>query len=166
MKSKKICFVSSLVSFLAVSIAIFMMYFLQTYQTNEIPVLNLVCGLVFWIFLLAGIVLQIILSIKTSKWIAKNRRVIRLNKKDRRIGIVSFFKNTPGVISDIALVLSIIALVVSYYITGGVSIVCYVSLSVVFLSFCTHCIFNGKNFYYMKNGLEIEELRKKDMEES
>lgn len=166
MKKKMIYLISSLVSFFTVSIAIIMMYFLETDQTGGIPILNLMCGLAFWIFLLVGIVLQVILSRQISKWIAQNRRAIRHTKTDIKFGIISFFKNIPGTVSDITFIISLISLLISYWFSGGTSLLCYISLSVVFLAFCAHCIFNGKNYYFIKNGSKIEESSKIIMEES
>lgn len=166
MKMNKGIFFASIGSFLIVSITLTIMALGTNPYLSSTPIIKLICGICFWLFLVLGIVLQIVLSNRIRKWKSKFYRIRRSMRMNPKPGIISFFKNIPGMISDILFIVSILTLVISYFLSNGTSIVCYISLSLAFCSFCTHCIFNGKNFYYMINQRQIEEMYKKSMEES
>ncbi len=158
--------IASLVSFLLVAVSLTAMVFVDSATTSKISIVSIICGICFWLFLILGIIFQIVLSNRIRKWKSKFYRIRRSMRMKPKLGIISFFKNIPGMISDILFVISILTLGISYFLSNGTSIVCYISLSLAFYSFCTHCIFNGKNFYYMTNQRQIEEMYKKSMEES
>lgn len=65
-------------------------------------------------------------------------------------GVVSFFKSYEATVADILLFISAIAIAVILWIRAGNewAIVSFVSL--FFLSFNMHCLFNGRNYRFYK----------------
>ena len=140
-------FIASLICVFMVSVCLFSLYFIEINEEAELP--NILCGICFWVFAIAAAVLQIILSANIKR-LQKTGKLHNLRIKKKRVGIIAFFSNPHAVISDIALLASLVVFIV-FMIIRPISIFVYISLSVLFLSFCTHCIFNGKNYYYIKN---------------
>lgn len=136
----------------------------------ERSALDFAFAIAFWIFLLIGIVGQIILSIQIKIWEKKYSQSQRL-KDTLRPGIIAFFRSFPGILSDGAFLLALIIFIIAHIATDGTGIVCYICVSVMFLAFCLHCIFNGKNYYYIINRDTIEKIyknksQKRKLEES
>ena len=125
----------SLICFAVVSGCLFGMFFIETSVDSPPSRLSLLCGLGFWLCNIVGIVLQVIVSKNVKHWYER-RRLFRTRFRRNRIGLFNVFSNIPAAISDVLLCVSMIA---------------YISLSVLFLSFSAHCIFNGKNYYYILN---------------
>lgn len=114
-----------------------------------IPALHVpafVTGGMFWLFLAAGIVFQVILSARRRKW----QRGSDEKRPVRGIGLIRFFRGVPGTVSDILLILSLAGLVLSLWLTGSSGAVCYIFLALSVFSFAAHCIFNGKNYQYVR----------------
>lgn len=139
----------SMICFTVVSGCLFGMFFIETTVDSPPSKLSLLCGLGFWLCNIVGIVLQIIVS-KNVKYWYERRRLFRTRFSRNRIGLFSVFSNIPAAISDALLSISTIAFIV-FMIIDSTSIFAYISLSVLFLSFSAHCIFNGKNYYYITN---------------
>ena len=139
----------SLLCFAVVSASLFGMFFIEAAPEGPPSKLALLCGIGFWLPLISGIVLQTVLSIRTKRWSAR-RNLRRLGLSRTRIGLFRVFSNIPAVVSDVVLCSSFVTFI-SFMIVRASSILAYISLSVLFLSFCTHCIFNGKNYYYIAN---------------
>lgn len=140
---------SSIICFAVVSACLFAMFFIETDVNLGPTTLSLICGSGFWLFTIVGIVLQIIVSINIKSWYER-RRLYRSRFRKTRIGLLSVFSNAPAIISDVSLVISLTAFIV-FMIVDSTGIFAYISLSVLFLSFSAHCIFNGKNYYYITN---------------
>lgn len=153
--------IGSVFSFFIVAVSLFAMAFGGSATSADVSIISMVCGICFWVFLIIGIVLQVVLSKQIGKWRAKYYRIRRNMRIHPKIGLLSFFKSPLGVASDIVLLLSVIAFAVVYYFTEGIGITCYISLSLIFFSFCSHCIFNGKNYFYITNRQTIEDKHKK-----
>lgn len=152
---------TSLVSFLLVAVSLTVMSFGSSATSKGISDLGMVCGICFWLFLITGGVLQVLLSRRIRNWKEKYQRAIPGMNEYPKIGLVSVFRNLPGAIGDLLFIVSVIAFAVSYFLTDGIGVICYISLSIIFFSFCSHCIFNGKNYYYIVNRQAIENKYKK-----
>lgn len=149
-KTKNLIFlIVSFISFAMVSASLFAMFFVGINSSGETSVVSLACGIVFWLFLAVGIILQVTVSLNVKSWY-KRRRLYRSRFRRTRIGLLTFFSNVPAVISDILFCASLITFII-FMIVNSASIFAYISLSVLFLSFSAHCIFNGKNYYYITN---------------
>lgn len=143
-----ILLIISFVSFAMVSVSLFVMFFVEPDSNSEPSVIKLACGAAFWLFLIVGIILQVVVSVNIKRWC--RRRSYRSRLKKSRIGLLKVFSNIPAVISDIFLFASLIAFI-TFMVVNSASIFAYISLSVLFLSFSAHCIFNGKNYYCITN---------------
>lgn len=152
--------VLSILSYAAASISIIAMSSQSSNILDGISVGGLLCGVCFWAFLLFGILLQIIVSFSVKKW-CNRRHTERLPDRKRKWGLICFFSNTPAVISDLAFFISLLLFLGLLKFTNGTSIFAYISISMLLFSFCAHCIFNGKNFYYVSNYNKIIEKLKK-----
>ena len=139
----------SLICFAVVSGCLFGMFFIETSVDSLPSRLSLFCGLGFWLCNIVGIVLQVIVSKNVKHWYER-RRLFRTRFRRNRIGLFNVFSNIPAAISDVLLCVSMITFIV-FMIIDSTSIFAYISLSVLFLSFSAHCIFNGKNYYYILN---------------
>ncbi len=149
-----ILLIASLVSFAIVSACLFAMFFIEIDSDSGPPLFTLICGVCFWICTIVGIALQIFISVDIRRW-CERRRIHRTRFRRTRIGLFSIFSNIPAGISDIVLFVSLIAFIV-FMVVDSTSIIAYLSLSVLFLSFNAHCIFNGKNYYYIANHEHIK----------
>lgn len=139
----------SLISFAIVSACLFAMFFIEADANSNSSLFSLICGMIFWIFTIVGIALQIFVSISIRSWYER-RRLYRSRFRRTRIGLLSIFSNIPAIISDVVLFVSLVAFI-AFMVIDPTNIFAYISLSVLFLSFSAHCIFNGKNYYYITN---------------
>lgn len=105
-----------------------------------------VTGGMFWLFLAAGIVFQVILSARRRKW----QRGSEEKRPARGIGLIRFFRSIPGAVFDILLILSLAGLGLSLWLTRSAGAVCYIFLALSVFSFAAHCVFNGKNYQYVR----------------
>lgn len=102
-------------------------------------------GLVFWI----GLVLEQILF-----WKANQLMKIALLKDRRRIrgrpGIISLSTYMEGFVVDIVFVVALISLVVCMAFGFGETLMQYILICLMVLSFRLHCFLNGRNYKYKK----------------
>lgn len=108
---------------------------------------QLLAGLLFWLPLPVGGVLQGILSARRKKWL----RYYRRRERQRRCGLLTLCANQAGMVADFALTFSIIGLGICLWLTRSLGIICYFFLSFSFFSLVTHCFFNGKNYNYIQH---------------
>lgn len=155
---------ASVLSFLLVAASVVLMAFGGSEETGA--KIRLICGICFWVFLLLGILFQVVLSLYVRRWAQKERKMLKQQKNSPKLGLISFFRNLPGKASDLLFPIALIVLVIFYILTKGTSIVCFITLALMIFTFCTHCIFNGKNYYYITNQEKIEESYRKKTEES
>lgn len=103
-------------------------------------------AVLFWISLLAGIALQVVVSIGCEKF---RRLELEKNGRVRPVGLFRFFSNKAGKIADSGMVIGAVGLGISLWLTKGIGNICYVFLFVMVFFFTAHCIFNGRNYYYI-----------------
>ena len=156
----------SVAAFLADAVMLVLIAFSGRGDDGGLTATGFILGGCFWALLCAGAALQIIVSLDVRRWRKMTRRMRRGMKYRPRLGLISFFKSLPGAASDVIFPLSAAAFAASWATSGGTSLICYVSLALMFFSFCTHCIFNGKNHYYAVNCERIEESCKRKPEET
>ncbi len=106
-------------------------------------------GIMFWVFLLLGIVTQFILGRMRKNWFIRNR--IRRFQFRSKVGLISFAQNLPACIADGIFVISLIGLIISVVATNGIGYACYIFMALLVFSFCMHCILNGKVYYFLTN---------------
>ena len=123
-------------------------------------------GLAFWAMLLLGIAGQVALDQCRRRFFKKMRVNYKKGQK-KRCGALTFFANTPAKIADVAMPLSAVGLGISLWLTRSTGYVCYVFVSLLVLSVCLHCIFNGQNYFFTLHKMKIftilEQKRKSKM---
>ena len=130
-----ICFILNAASFLFMPLA--------TSQADLTDKKSLfVTGTVFWVTLLIGVALLWFANLERREFART-----RLNcdyKMGCRIGVISFFRNIPAVVSDVVMISSAIALAV-IIITKQTNIsLTFAVISILVLSLYMHCLFNGR----------------------
>ncbi len=162
-KNKNIALlIVSFMCFVLVAVTMFVMFFTVDDPVSGSSAVNVACGVAFWLFLIVGIVLQVVISLNVRRW-SERKKLYRTKFVWKRIGLLNAFCNIPATVSDGLLLVSAIFFII-YMVKDAASIVAYISLSVLVLSFSAHCIFNGKNYYYITN-YEWLELNLKKVEE-
>lgn len=111
-------------------------------------------GLAFWLGLLLGFGTQIALDLRRKAFFRK-LRVSHRKMQKRLCGALVFFSNTPAKIADIVLPLSAVGTALSLWLTKSTGYVCYVFIALTVLALVLHCIFNGRNFFFVLNKLKI-----------
>jgi len=108
--------------------------------------LQIMAGVMFWVFLILGIVSQVLLAIWFRQACSKNKEW-RIQKQ--KIGIFTIGKNKFSVVADIVLLISAVTFVVLMIFTRGTGYISYIVLTILVFSFSMHCVLNGKVYYYI-----------------
>lgn len=140
-KAKKL-FLISYISFFVMSLTILFMPLASSVSNSTNKISLIIVGSVFWLSLVVGICITILLS-RTRKEYWKKNHITRQKKRIVRSNIISTIALIVGVIS----LLIFLALIIShnYY-----SYFLIVLLFLMVFSLCTFCLFNGKNFIYIR----------------
>ena len=105
--------------------------------------LTMLCSIMFWGFLLAGYLMF---------WFINHSRKKQKQKlTKRRVGIVTFFRNSPAKLMDCICIVGIILLLISAKAELLQGYLQYIISFLVLFSFHMHCILNGENFQYIQN---------------
>lgn len=140
----------SILCFLVMSLSFLIMPLVGSSASNDREFKDWLPGLLFWSFLLTGVILQIVLANHRRQYLLRLRRSRGREWQGGLPGIISFCKNGLGVIVDVAMLLGMIGFIISIISTHAVGYSCYVFLTILVFSFCLHCIFNGKNYQYIR----------------
>lgn len=119
--------------------------------------LGFVPGILFWVGLLTGVVLQIVLEARRNSLFAKYN-VKRETMQKARNGLLSFRSNSLAAIADVILIISAVATILTFILTKGTGYLCYVCLSALVFSFCMHCILNGRIYIFVKNQSKVRQV--------
>ncbi len=108
-----------------------------------------------WITVVFGIMFWSCLVLEQIMFWQANKMIIALikgrSRKFRgRNGFCSIATTFEGLIADVILVISIIALFVCITTNTGERLIQYILIFLVVLAFRMHCILNGKNYRYRK----------------
>lgn len=126
---------------LAVSILLMAMDIPPTSALRWVP------GGLFWISLLGGLSVQIVLTRRRHQWYHSG--AARRGRFSRGIGMLMFFKNRYAAVADLTAIISLCALVISLWLTRGYGFASYLCMAVFVFAFSMHGILNGKIFYYV-----------------
>lgn len=134
MDRKKLLYVQ-IISFLISSISLSLTSFVSYEDGTAKIVFSIIVGLLFWIGLAVGIILNFMLKNKT-----KNRL-----ENEKGIGLICFFKNKIAICFDVAMIFLLVASIVVIAIQTE-SFIGSIVIALFVFSFEMHCIFNGKIF--------------------
>ena len=159
-KNETIYLIVSIIGFFVFSIS-FLLMPVETKGAEQGPnVVTLVTGSMFWLGLLVGAVAQICLSASRKKWFNKNCVHLPLSNQPK-LGLITFFRNRTAIVFDVLLIIALVGLIVSVILTNATGYACYIFLALTTFSFCSHCIFNGKNYYFIENKGSIKKAIEK-----
>ncbi len=154
-KADYVLLIVSVVSFFMLSISFLLMPIENKEDITSLSTTAFFAGIMFWVSVVLGIVTQVVISVKTKKWLASNNVKIKKGRSSKKPGIISFFKNTLATIADIAMFISLLGLVISIIATQGIAYICYIFLALFVFTFSMHCILNGKSYYIISNKNKI-----------
>lgn len=122
-------------------------FFMMSVSFLLMPIesITILPGLLFWLGLLLGTGLMILLELRRRAFLKKNSK----DSKKQRIGLLRLASNSPALIGDVALGISMIATLVSFLITKGYGAACYFSIAATMFFFCMHCVLNGRIYLYV-----------------
>lgn len=155
----------SILCFLVMSVSFLLMPFGSSTANGDGALGNWLPGVMFWTFLLAGVVIQVILAIHRRRYLTQYGR--DRGRQSVLPGVFSFFRNVPGILADISTVVGILGFILSMIATHAMGYICYIFLAFCVFSFCLHCIFNGKIYHFVKHILgrryapRVTEIEKK-----
>lgn len=112
--------------------------------------LGILPGILFWVGLLAGGGIMIILENRRRRFFSAYQMDRRKMQKPR-CGLLTFGSNKWAVICDILLVVSVAGVVFTLVYTNGTGYGCYLFISATCLTFCLHCIINGRIYFHVNN---------------
>lgn len=135
---------SSVGCFFFMSAMILIMPVIESNEKAIIPV-----GLAFWFFAISGYILLIVANVEFKR-ISGN---LRKNKRSLP-GIISFFSNKIAMITDIAVIISIVAFVIICITELRFKYIAFVTLFLLIFSLHMHCLFNGRIYKLIKNEKE------------
>ncbi len=132
---------------LAISIISFFLLAISfLFMPLESKLLQIMAGIMFWLFLAVGIASQILLAVWFKQACSKNKEW-RMQKQ--RVGIFAIGKNRFSIVADFILLISTVIFSVLMILTRGTGYISYIVLTILVFSFCMHCILNGKVYYYI-----------------
>ena len=114
-------------------------------------------GLCFWIGLLVGVAFQITLESRRRSFFIRYK-VKREKMQTPKCGLLTFASSRGAAIVDNIFVVSIPATILVFIATKGVGYLCYVCISIMLLSFCLHCILNGRNYFHTNNQNRVRQV--------
>lgn len=159
-KNETIYLIVSIIGYFIFSIS-FLLMPIEAKGVEQGPnVVTVVAGIMFWIGLLVGIIAQICLSASRKNWFNKNRVRLPLSNQPK-LGLITFFRNKIAIIFDVLLIVALVGLIVSVMLTDATGYACYIFIALTTFSFCSHCIFNGKNYYFIENKGSIKKAIEK-----
>ena len=114
-------------------------------------------GGLFWIGLLLGALMQVVLEMRRRNFFAKYRVPMRKMQRPRN-GLLTFGANRPAKIADCVLGISAAFLTLSIVLTRGTSFLCYILIGSTIFSFSMHCVLNGRIYFHAKNQLKVRQV--------
>lgn len=142
-KKHSLLFVTSMVCSVFSSLSLLAAILVNSEEKNKETLIAF--GLVFWI----GFILEQVLF-----WRANRLMRVAITRDKRRIrgkpGIISLSTYREGFVVDVVFIISLIAFIVCIAFGLGESLMQYIFICLMVLSFRLHCFLNGRNYKYKK----------------
>lgn len=135
--------------------------FLNIEGETKQQIISYIVAMLFWMSIFA----EVLLARLSDRVRRKLERKLYRDKeiKNSMAGIFSFFKNTEAMIADIVLFVIVLLLGIIIWLHIKAIWVIIGTVSVLILSFSLHCIFNGRNYRYLKKLKNNTKEQKKDV---
>lgn len=148
-------FISAILALFIVMISILLMPLSSMLASDGKKMIVFIVGGMFWIFLIVGYALLIILYRRTKKLQNRTVKKAKVNKKsikDRdKTGIFSFFANIYAKIFDGLMITSFALLIISCIVLDSSNYGICILLALFFFSANMHCLFNSRMFFYLNS---------------
>lgn len=128
-----------------------------SFLVMPIESITILPGLLFWLGLVLGIGLQIVLEVRRRAFF-KSYSVRREKMQKPKNGLLSFGSNAVAIIADRSMIISFVAMILAFVFTKGYGYVCYVFIATTVFSFCMHCVLNGRIYFHAKNQLKVRQV--------
>lgn len=122
-----------------------------------VEAMGLMPGSLFWIGLIVGGALQVVLEIRRRAFF-KAYKVKREKIQKPRNGLLTFHSNQAARIIDGIMIVSFIAMILAFLFTKGYGVVCYFLIATTVFAFCLHCILNGRIYFHVNNQTKIRQV--------
>ncbi len=153
MQKDRIILTISIICFFLMSISFVLMPF---------EGMRILPGVLFWGDLAVGILLQIVLEVRRRSFFTKFKAKREKMQKPRN-GFLTFGSNRLAIIADTAMVISLVATILTFILTKGTGFLCYVFIAATLFAFCLHCILNGRIYFHAKNQAKIRQMLEQRM---
>lgn len=126
-------------------------YFIMSVSFMLMPIeaLRILPGILFWGGLVVGITFQIILRVVNKALFAKHNETDEKMQKCR-MGLLNFGSSPIAMAVDCAMIISFVVMILAFLLTKGFGYICYVFITTTLMTFCLHCILNGRIFFHIK----------------
>ena len=128
-----------------------------SFLVMPIESITILPGLLFWLGLVLGIGLQIVLEVRRRAFF-KSYAIRREKMQKPKNGLLSFGSNSVAIIADRSMIISFVAMILAFVFTKGYGYVCYVFIATTVFSFCMHCVLNGRIYFHAKNQLKVRQV--------
>ena len=112
-------------------------------------------GAAFWV----GIIGTIYMALKINRSRKGSYRFNELFGNRKQLGLIHFFQNTEALIVDVAMIISLIALIIARLCSANLQVI-YVIIAVFVFAFGMHCMLNGMNYKYINYSKYVKEQKK------
>lgn len=140
-------FIAALASFLVTAIVILIMPLDIMLGVLDAQWYDALLGAFLYLSVISGIVFTVLFTKKVKREARSNN----LKTNGIHIGLISFFKNIYGAVSDVVFAGSLIGFVISVLVGGGTHYISYILLALLIFAFVCHCFFNGRSYYLATN---------------
>lgn len=104
-------------------------------------VISITVGIVFW----SSLIFEQIMFWRSVSMREKSSCTLK-ETNSYPIGLISFFSTSKGMMADIALIVSLVALIVIVISGESTSKLIYPLVAAIYLSFNLHCLYNGRHY--------------------
>ncbi len=141
---------------LGVSVGCFLIMSIS-FLLMPIESITILPGLLFWLSLVLGLILQIVLEVRRRAFF-KSYTVKRKKMQKPKNGLLSFGSNAAAIIADRSMIISFVAMILAFILTKGYGYICYIFIATTIFSFCMHCVLNGRIYFHAKNQIKVRQV--------
>lgn len=146
MKTSNLLFRLSVLFFFISSFSVIFTFWGDYNGTTMNYIFALMTGILFWGGLILGIIFIALVNSKRKEYEKRNNIS---NKK--KVGAFSFFSNKPAFISDVLMILFFVLTLLFLFVPFFSKSIALINISIFLFALYCHCMFNGRNYIYIKN---------------